>query len=114
MTDTTPTTGTAVGVVAGVLLDFFGIDVPPLMWAIIGASLMQGYSLVEITRLRATVQVMGSALVGAILGLTLVDLGGVTYEPAKFLACALGGFGAHPVLQALLKRLLEKIGGDQK
>jgi hypothetical protein len=114
MADSTPVTGTVVGVISGVLLDFLGLEIPPLMWAVVGASFMQGYSTTETTRLRAAVQIIGSALVGAVIGLNIVNVGGLTYEPAKFLACALGGFGAHPVLQALLKRLIDRIEGTRK
>lgn len=114
MADVTPATGTAVGVVAGVVLEVLGVDVPPLVWSAVGAALMQGYSNLETTKTRAAVQVVASSLLGAIIGLTVTNLGGITYEPARFLACALGGFGAHPVLQALLKRLIEKIEGTPK
>ena len=114
MSDATPTSGTALGFVAGVILDILGIEIPPLMWSVIGASFMQGYSSVETTKLRAIVQVVGSGLLGTVIGLTITNLGGITYEPAKYLACALGGFGAHPVLQALLKKLVERIEGAAK
>ena len=114
MADATPTSATALGVVAGVILDILGIELPPLMWSVIGASFMQGYSAVETSKTRAVIQVIGSGLLGTVIGLTITNLGGISFEPAKYLACALGGFGAHPVLQALLKRLIEKIEGAAK
>lgn len=114
MADVTPATGTVVGVVAGIVLEVLGVDVPPLVWSAVGAALMQGYSSFETTKCRAAIQVVASTLLGTVIGLTITDLGNISYEPAKFLACALGGFGAHPVLQALLKRLLEKIEGTPK
>ena len=109
MADVTPATGSVVGAIAGVILEVLGIDVPPLMWAVVGAALMQGYSQATVSRGRATVQIVASSMVGALIGLSVTKFANIDHQQTVYLLCALGGFGAHPLTQKLLLKLSAKI-----
>lgn len=114
MTDLTPATGSLIGAFAGIVLEILGIDVPPLMWSIIGAALMQGYAETSVSRGRAVVQVVASSMVGALIGLSVTKFASIEHQHTTYLLCALGGFGAHPLMQKLLARLESKIDGEPK
>lgn len=112
MSDVASTQGSVVALVAGVILEVFGVDVPPLVWAAVGAGLMQGFSTATVSTVRATVQLVTSALMGAILGLGLAKLGGVVDKHVLYLLCAVSGFGALPLTQKVLDRVLSKVEGS--
>lgn len=114
MADITPATGSIVGVVAGIVLEVFGIDVPPLVWSIVGAALMQGYSESTVSRVKASVQIVASSMLGAIIGLSITKFAGIDHQHTTYLLCALGGFGAHPLMRVLLSRLTTKIEESAK
>lgn len=114
MADVTPATGSIVGVVAGILLEILGIDVPPLVWALVGAALMQGYSEATVSKSRAAVQVAASSMLGAIIGLSITRFAKIDHQHTTYLLCALGGFGAHPLMQVLLSKMTNKIEGFNK
>lgn len=109
MTDITPATGSVIGVAAGVVLEILGIDVPPLVWAIVGAALMQGYSEVNVSRGKAAVQIVASSMLGAIIGLSAAKYSGISHQHTVYLLCAIGGFGAHPLMQSFLARFTKKV-----
>ena len=114
MADITPATGSAIGLVAGVVLEVLGVDVPPLVWSTVGAALMQGYSQDTVSRGRAMVQVIASALLGSLIGLTITKVADISHQHTTYLLCALGGFGAHPLMQLLLSKLTQRIEGGGK
>lgn len=114
MADITPATGSVIGVTAGVILETLGIDVPPLMWSIVGAALMQGYSESSVSRSRVAVQIIASSMLGAIIGLSIAKYAGIAHQHSIYLLCALGGFGAHPLMQVFLTRLTKKVEEAQK
>ena len=106
----------AVAATAAVFLQLLGIDLPPVLWAAIGASFMQGHSKIEVSRLRVFIQVAAAALLGGLMGVVLASIAGsllgANPRPAMLLLSALCGFGCQPVMQALLGRLIKKIEGQ--
>lgn len=114
MADMTPVTGSTIGLVAGVVLEVLGVDVPPLVWSTVGAALMQGYSTSTVSRGRATVQVIASAMLGSLIGLSITKAASVDHQHTTYLLCALGGFGAHPLMQLFLSKLTKRIEGFGK
>ena len=101
--------------VAAVILQTLGIDLPPILWAAIGAGFMQGHSTIEVSRVRVAVQVAAAALLGGLMGTVLASMAGgllgANPRPVALLLSAVCGFGAQPALQALLGRLIKKIEG---
>lgn len=103
----------AIAATTAVFLQLLGIDLPPVLWAAIGSAFMQGHAKLEVSRLRVFAQVVGAALLGGLMGVVLASMAGSLLgsnpRPAMLLLSAVCGFGAQPLLQALLGRLLKKI-----
>lgn len=107
MTDTITPTALASGGLAATL-GLSGISPMWLLMAFIGALALQAFATSTITKTRAIVQVACSSVLGALIGASLAFYGAITYEPIRLLLCALGGFGAYPIMQRMLKRGVEK------
>lgn len=101
---------TAVG---AAVLELTGIDLPPIVWSLIGAALLQGYSDVPVGRWRSIVQVTTSGMMGALLGLGLSHLAGVDHRIVTLMVCGICGAGAHPIISALVQRLVRKIESQE-
>ena len=104
-----------IAAVAAAFLQLVGIDMPPVIWAGIGAAFAQGYSDVQITRFRAAAHILGAAMLGALIGTVLAsflpEFAGLEHRLVIFLLAAVGGFGAQPIMQTLLTKLIKKLGG---
>lgn len=100
-----------------VFLQMSGIDLPPVLWAMIGASFMQGHNQEEISRLRVAVHIVLSGLLGGLLGTVFVKLmpefSGVDSRHLTLLASAVCGFGSQPLMQRLLAKLSAGIDGGK-
>jgi uncharacterized membrane protein AbrB (regulator of aidB expression) len=114
MADVTPATGSAIGFVAGVILEVFGVDVPPIMWGLVGATFGLGYSKDTVSRMRAGVQVVTSAMLGSLIGLSFAKLASIDHQNTIYLLCCIGGFGAHPLMQIMLAKMAKYIDGFEK
>lgn len=106
---TTAASGTVVAAVAAFVLELTGVDLPPIVWAFIGAALMQGYSTLNVSKARAITQVISSGLMGALIGTAIAHLVTVEARPLVLLMCAIGGAGAHPIMQALVAKFIQKV-----
>lgn len=106
---TTAASGTILAAVAAFMLELTGVDLPPIVWAFIGAALMQGYSVTPVGRWRAISQVLTSGFMGALLGTALAHLGNIEVRSVVLLMCAVGGAGAHPIMQTLVSRFVKKV-----
>jgi hypothetical protein len=111
----TITSTSAVAAIAAAFLQIAGVDLPAVIWSAIGAAFMQGHSKQQVSRLRVLVQIVGAALVGGLMGTVLAGMvpafAGVQHAHIVFLLCAVCGFGAQPLLQTMLSKLVQKIEG---
>ena len=100
-----------------VFLQTSGIDLPPVLWAAIGASFAQGHNQVQITRWQAAVHIVLSGLLGGLLGTVAVkmlpEFSGVDARHLTLLASAVCGFGSQPLMQRLLDKLSARIDGGK-
>ena len=62
---------------AAVVLEITGISLPPFVWALVGAALMQAYSQHECSRLRTVCQVLLSCLAGAGLAVGVAEFAAI-------------------------------------
>lgn len=106
---TAVTSGTVIAAAAATVLELTGIDLPPLVWSLIGASLMLGYSTTQVGRGRAIAQVLLSGFMGALMGTAVAHIGSVHTRTLMLLICAVCGAGAHPITQALVARFIKKV-----
>jgi hypothetical protein len=104
-----------IAAIAAGFLQVSGIDLPPVLWAAIGAAFMQGHSDEEISRFRVAVHIIGSGLLGGLMAVFFVNLlptfGDVAMRYATLMTAAVCGFGAQPIMQSLLTKVLKKIEG---
>lgn len=106
---TTTAAGVGIAAVAAIILEVTGVDLPPLVWSLIGAAFGQAYSNATVGRWRAMAQVLLGGMLGAILGLGGAHLGGIAHTHAVLLLCALGGVGTHPIVNAAVSAVVRKI-----
>jgi uncharacterized membrane protein YgaE (UPF0421/DUF939 family) len=95
--------------VAALLLEVTGISLPPFVWALVGAALLQAYSKSECTRLRAILQVLLSCMAGAGIAVGVAQYAGITGAHVVNLLALIFGAFALPALQAVWTKLQEKI-----
>ena len=104
-----------IATITAVFLQTSGIDLPPVLWAAIGASFMQGHSQEEISRLRVAVHIVLSGLLGGLLGTVFVkvmpEFASVDQRHLTLLASAVCGFGSQPLMQRLLAKISTQIDG---
>jgi hypothetical protein len=97
-------------------LQLVGIDMPPVIWACIGAAFAQGYSDVEISRFRVAVHILGGGMLGALMGTVFAsffpEFAGLDHRHLVFMLAAVGGFGAQPIMQTLLTKIVKKLEGN--
>jgi len=92
-----------------VLIEYTGISLPPFVWALVGAALLQAYSQQECSRLRTVAQVVLSCMAGAAIALGLAEFAGITGAHVVHLLALIGGAFAQPILQTLFTKLQGKI-----
>jgi hypothetical protein len=100
-----------------VFLQTSGIDLPPVLWAAIGASFMQGHNQEQISRWQVAIHIVLSGLLGGLLGTVFVKMmpqfSGVDARHLTLLASAVCGFGSQPLMQRLLAKLSSGIDGGK-
>lgn len=99
---------TATGI-AAVVLELTGISLPPFVWALIGAALMQAYSKHECSRLRTVCQVMLSCMAGAGIAAGIAEYRAIEGPHVLHLLALIFGAFAQPAMQAVWSKLQEKI-----
>lgn len=111
-----PTTVTAAGVAAAlsaITLALLGVDYYALLWGLVGAMLAMGQA-APMTRGRAIVYVVLSALAGAALGHALANFIGSVSRSVLIVGSLVGGAGAQIIIAALIRAVVtrvEKTGG---
>jgi len=106
-----------IATITAVFLQTSGIDLPPVLWAAIGASFMQGHNQEQISRMRVAVHIVLSGLLGGLLGTVFVKImpafSGVDSRHLTLLASAVCGFGSQPLMHRLLAKLSAGIDGGR-
>lgn len=97
------------GAVALLILETFGIDLPPLAWSFVGALLMLAYSPDPVGRWRAMSQAIASGFMGALIGLGISHIISMQNRYGILLFCAVGGFAAYPLMQRLMAFIIRKV-----
>ncbi len=94
---------------AAVLLELTGISLPPFIWALVGAALLQAYSQQDCSRMRTICQVLLSCMAGAALAVGIAEYTAIQGPHVMHLLALVCGAFAQPALQAIWQKLLEKI-----
>ena len=96
-------------IVAAVILEATGLTLPPLVWALVGAAILQAYSTQTVGRFRAMAQVSLSCMAGALIGVSLAEFFVLDSANKIHLLSLVGGMCAQPILNAIGNKVVEKI-----
>jgi uncharacterized metal-binding protein len=95
--------------IAAVLLEVTGISLPPFVWALVGAALLQAYSQQACSRLRTVCQVLLSCMAGAGIAVGVAEYAAIQGAHVLHLMALIFGAFAQPALQAVWGKVQEKI-----
>lgn len=108
-TITTTSSAVTLSAFSAFVLQATGLDLPPIIWSCIGAAFMLAYNREPVGCWRAIAQTVLSGLLGSLIGLGAAQMIALEQRHIVLLLCALGGFGAYPLMQRLLAFLQRKV-----
>lgn len=112
MSEPTATASVFVTAATAAMLELSGAQPAWLFAAFFGSLLLQAFSTVTVSKRRALLQVVSSSVLGAFAGAACADYLGVGGSATRGLLCGLGGFGAYPIMAALVALVQRKINGS--